>query len=233
MKTKCVHCLKEFETTTDDHLFPESWYPETTPENIEKWKFPSCKECNRFYDKIEDELMCLIDLCLDPDDPAGKGIAKKALRSINPDCARNDADRKHREARKTKLYAKLFQSKEAPTTGVLPNFGKSASSSHGYLSVSVSEKNLKHIGEKFAKGLIYIFDDKQYISEDYEIKTFFCNDEDVKDIVDKLGKVSKTVHRGPGFKVTRVIPIDDPQVSISIVEIWGRLKFYICVDKKE
>ena len=46
-KMHCVYCLKLFEELTSDHVFPKSWYPETTPENLEKWQMPACVECNQ------------------------------------------------------------------------------------------------------------------------------------------------------------------------------------------
>lgn len=230
MKTKCVHCLEEFEAVTEDHLFPKAWYPNTTPDNLEKWKFPSCVDCNNYYSRIEDDLMCQIGLCLDPDDSAGKGIAEKALRSIDPKSAKNEKDQRARAARKTKLYQTMMVYKDVPKTGVLPNFGSSTQLKNGYLTVKVSSTDLKDYGEKIARGLKYVLQDKQYISPEYKIETFFCKDEDVKDVLDKFGKSGTTIRRGPGFKVTRVIPVDNPDVSISIVEIWGRLKLFVTVD---
>jgi len=50
---RCVHCLRFFKVLTSDHVFPVSWYPETTPDNLEKWQMPSCKKCNEKYGKID------------------------------------------------------------------------------------------------------------------------------------------------------------------------------------
>ncbi|MEW5894427.1 MAG: hypothetical protein AB1650_01530 [Candidatus Omnitrophota bacterium] len=35
---KCVHCLKEFDDLTWDHLLPKSWYPEEDLSKIGKLK---------------------------------------------------------------------------------------------------------------------------------------------------------------------------------------------------
>jgi len=40
---RCIHCLEEFSSLTSDHVFPDSWYPETTPDNLEKWQMPDTK----------------------------------------------------------------------------------------------------------------------------------------------------------------------------------------------
>jgi hypothetical protein len=54
---KCVHCLKDNVELTDDHMFPKSWYPDTTAENLEKWTIPSCLECNQRLGKLERDLI--------------------------------------------------------------------------------------------------------------------------------------------------------------------------------
>src|SRR3569833_975591 len=54
---RCVHCLSYHESLTWDHVFPVAWYPDTTPEGTEKWKVPSCEECNRSHGETENILM--------------------------------------------------------------------------------------------------------------------------------------------------------------------------------
>lgn len=51
-KGKCVHCLTDPVDRNWDHMFPKSWYPDTTPENLEKWQIPSCIACNARYGKL-------------------------------------------------------------------------------------------------------------------------------------------------------------------------------------
>ena len=38
-KDRCVHCLKEGVERNWDHVFPNSWYPDTTAADMEKCKF--------------------------------------------------------------------------------------------------------------------------------------------------------------------------------------------------
>ena len=61
---KCVHCLKDPVVLTSDHMFPRAWYPDATPENLEKWQIPSCVECNHRYSKIEGDLLNRVALTL-------------------------------------------------------------------------------------------------------------------------------------------------------------------------
>src|SRR5215471_12248463 len=93
---KCVHCLKDVEERNSDHVFPASWYPHSTPPNLEKWQIPSCIPCNTAYGKLEQDFMLKVGLCLDPYDPASASIVQKALRSVKPAEARNPRDAAHR-----------------------------------------------------------------------------------------------------------------------------------------
>ena len=71
---RCVHCGKEVHVRTWDHVFPQSWYPEDSPPNIEKWKIPSCKVCNLEYSQIEEDLFITLALCIGRDAPNAKGM---------------------------------------------------------------------------------------------------------------------------------------------------------------
>jgi hypothetical protein len=86
---KCVHCLKDGVDLTSDHMFPKSWYPDTTPENLEQWQFPCCRGCNQRYSKIEDDLLNRFALVLDAKHPASQGLVDAALRAIDPNAGRD------------------------------------------------------------------------------------------------------------------------------------------------
>jgi hypothetical protein len=90
---KCFHCGKDVPERTWDHIFPQGWYPDNSPENVEKWKMPSCRPCNAEYGRIEDELGIIIPLCLGPDAPNARGMYEKALRALDPSKGRNYKDR--------------------------------------------------------------------------------------------------------------------------------------------
>src|SRR4051795_1660521 len=102
---KCVHCLKDDAELTSDHMFPKSWYPDTTPENLEKWQFPCCRRCNQRYSKIEDDLLNRFALVLDAKHPASQGLVDAALRAIEPNAGRDEKDTASRAARRRKILA--------------------------------------------------------------------------------------------------------------------------------
>ena len=50
---RCIHCRETLVETTRDHVFPSSWYPETTPDEVQRWTAPSCERCNGHYGRME------------------------------------------------------------------------------------------------------------------------------------------------------------------------------------
>src|SRR5262245_44224333 len=108
----CVHCCKTVDDRNKDHVFPKAWYPETTPPGIERWTVDSCFPCNRAHGRNEEGLLLRIGICLSPGDIASAGIAEKALRSIQPEYATNDRDRRARAALREKLRKEMIVSDE-------------------------------------------------------------------------------------------------------------------------
>lgn len=89
---------------TKDHLFPSSWYPDSTPENVQRWTLPSCGRCNGEYGEIEKELFVYFALCLDPQKAEASGLAKRALRSFGVDVSGiSDEERIHRQALRDRI----------------------------------------------------------------------------------------------------------------------------------
>ena len=82
-KPRCVHCLEQITTgQTKDHVFPSSWYPNTTPNKVQRWTVPSCSGCNGTFGELEKELFIRLAICIDPTKAEASGISKDALRSM-------------------------------------------------------------------------------------------------------------------------------------------------------
>lgn len=111
-KGRCVHCLKEGVDRNWDHVFPQSWYPDTTEADMEKWRIPSCVACNDRYGKLERDLIGRLGLTLDVNNPASAGLAEKALRAINPDAAKNEGDAAARGARAKKILLEMYKGEQ-------------------------------------------------------------------------------------------------------------------------
>jgi hypothetical protein len=137
----CTYCLEFSEKLTWDHVLPVSWYPDTTPNNIEKWKVPACRKCNREFGRVEEELLLKLGLCLDPQSIASLGISHKVLRAVNPAYAKNDRDKRVRERKRNKLLKEAVHFDKLPENGVFPNFGPYDNLIyHGYHAVLIPEE---------------------------------------------------------------------------------------------
>ena len=79
---RCVLCLNYSSNITKEHVFPSSWYTNSTPDWVQRWTVPTCKSCNGKFGKMEQKLLVRLGLCTDPDKAEAYGIAKKILRSF-------------------------------------------------------------------------------------------------------------------------------------------------------
>jgi hypothetical protein len=65
-KPICVHC-QERPGDTRDYVFPDAWYPTTTPTTVQRWTVPCCRPCNERLHRAEDAigldllLICMMD----------------------------------------------------------------------------------------------------------------------------------------------------------------------------
>src|SRR5207249_4194843 len=104
-------------------VFPKSWYPDTTPSNLEKWKIPACQSCNGAYSKLEEQLLLRFSLTLDHHDPRSSGIYQSIRRSIMPELAPNEKEATIRARVKERLYRDVQSAPGPSQVGYLPNFG--------------------------------------------------------------------------------------------------------------
>jgi len=226
---RCVHCLEEFESLTSDHVFPESWYPETTPENLEKWQMPACSECNGIHGRMENGLLLRFGLCIDPAEHKSLGIAQKALRSVDPTHAKKSKDQEHRLKRRHKVMRTLIPHHSIPEESIFPSFGRYEDfPPEDQPGVLISRTDLVMLGEKLVRGITYVVD-RRFIEKDHKIEVFFLREDAAAPIVAQLQKHGTVYEREPGIKITRVVPHDLPTSALFSIEIWGRLRMYAAV----
>ena len=151
---QCVHCYQEVETRNWDHVLPVSWYPDSTPTNMEWWKVPSCTTCNKEYGKLERELLGTIGLCLDSSDPEISSVVDKALSSIDPERASCRKDRRAREREREKLLEKIQKVKDIPLESVYPNF-EARGASNEHITMPVPKDGIERMARKIVKGVLY------------------------------------------------------------------------------
>lgn len=230
----CVHCLDYFEELTKDHIFPKSWYPDSTPQNIEKWVVPACLECNNKLGKIEDEAYKKLAACTENSDIAASGVSEKVIRLYDPRSAKNEKDRKRKEANIKKILTDLIYTDKIPKN-LLKNFGPSASNStfNRFMLVNISiPRLLDPITEKIVRGLEFKLMG-QLINTDRNIKTIHLPDStevialELSKLNNILERNGAKVDRGPGFIVRYAKDIYGS--TLYHIKIWGKWEIWAAV----
>jgi hypothetical protein len=230
---KCVHCLKEVEERNYDHVFPESWYPDSTPPDIEKWQIPSCIPCNSDYGKLEQEFLIKIGLCLEPDNPASATIVQKALRSLKPAAARNPRDARHRFGRSQRIVAEALEGDKIPDHGHFPGLGdRWADISGERTAILVPKESFVRITEKIVRGICFI-EDGIFIEPPYTIDFYALPENSIMPWTDALDRWGKVYAREPGIVIRRAVAHEDGISSLFEITFWKQFKTYAIVSKPE
>jgi hypothetical protein len=226
---RCVHCLKEGVERNWDHVFPRSWYPNTTAADMEKWQIPSCIACNDRYGKLERDLIGRLGLALDARNAASAGLADKALRAINPEAATSEGDAAARAARAKKILRETYKGEELKGKDVVPGLDERWDRSlEEQLGIRIPEESLPAITEKIIRGITFREDDA-FIEPDQKIEFFLVKDKDVKDVKEMLDRAGKEFKREPGLVVRRARSAAGDLYEITF---WDQFKTYATVVKR-
>lgn len=219
----CVHCLNPAGNTRD-HVFSASWYPESTPEDVQRPIAPSCTPCNGKFGKLENDLLGRLALCIDPTKAESAGIAAKALRAvgIGVEGELSSKEKAIRSKLKTRLIREMIpDSQVAGKPGILPGFGPhNEFSREPLIAISVNAEALKDVCRKIIRGLEHHVADR-YIECPYVLDVFFVDDEASGKLASVFGPSS--LHLGPGFHVQRASTHDDPGHVLYRIRIWDTL----------
>lgn len=224
---KCVYCHAESDDRTWDHVFPLSWYPDTTHKDIEKWKVPVCRKCNHELGKIENALLQRLGLCIDPKKLASLGIADKAIRAFRPSQGKEERDKKARARNREKLLEEVIHLDESPA-GVFPGFGVHTDVEYDqYHVLRIPEEWIEAYADKLVRGMAYVLDEEP-IPQEATIELYVIKEGADKGLLQLLKGAASVYHRGFGFQVLRSIR-EDGNAWIYGFHIWQTMKFYVIV----
>lgn len=222
---RCVHCLRPAEAMEADHVFPDSWYPDTTAPTVQRWTAPSCPECNRKLGQLENDLLLRLILCIDPKAEAASGLASKALRSLGIDADElTEEEKAHRDKRKAKIRSEIMPRAEVVgKVGGIP--GLEAQNDDAQWVIPIPWAGLSMIAEKIARGCEHRLRGR-YVAPPYGVRTFIS----VSDFVaEPCSSVARSFDFGPGCRVRRVFATEDPNVVRYWITIWNTLYFTVLI----
>lgn len=225
---RCVHCLRFADEITDDHVFPRSWYPDSTPSTVQHWTVPCCRPCNKELGKMESDLLARLGLCLDPKSEAAAGVAERALRSLGIDAGDlSEKERTHRENRRLKLKAEFLPARESLSAGAIPGLVNTSGSEY---AIPIPWAGLSIMAEKIARGCEYKLKDKKYVEPPYAVRTCITDPDEMSPL---FTSHRRDVDFGPGCQVRRVFANEDPNVVRYRILIWATVCFHVLLDHED
>ncbi len=221
---QCVHCLRISNVITEDHVPPRSWYPDSTPRTVQRWKVPSCADCNKYLGQLEKDLLIRLALCVDPQSVAASGIAKIAFRSLGIDAGElPDREQGHREKLLAKIRSELISAATlSGQLGRIPGLGPQVSRLREW-AIPIPWAGLSVIAEKFARGCEYKLNGR-LITPPYGLRTF-VNDSDV--LPKPLAAAATIADFGPGCRIQRLFAHEDRYVVRYWISLWGSLRLHV------
>lgn len=226
---RCVHCLEYFNVRNWDHVFPRSWYPDTTPQNLKKWQIPTCIPCNKKYGELEEDLLVRLGLCINPTVAASAGIAQKALRALDARQGHNPKDQIMRQKRRERIQREVLRGHRVAYDRIYPGFH-----AHPHIPLSaqytipIPFDKLHQLAKKIARGIFYLEDGK-YIEPSYNLQSYPVSHEHAAPTIAILDRFGQIYAREPGIIVRRVVAKEDGMSALFSITIWAQLTLYATV----
>ncbi len=227
---RCVHCLRLTDSSTADHVFPSSWYPDTTPAAVQRWTVPCCSECNRELGKLERDLLVRLILCVNPKSEAASGLASKALRSLGIDASElSEREKIHRRRFRDKIRSELMpQADLAGKPGRIPGLGPSEGSESQW-SIPIPWAGLAIVAEKIVRGCEYKIRDR-LVEPPYGMRIFVSPSDFVPE---PYASASRVFEFGPGCSFRRLFAREDLNVVLYWISVWNTLHFNVKIDLED
>jgi hypothetical protein len=224
----CVHCGGV--ASTKDHVFPDSWYPESTPGNVQRWTVPSCEKCNRDLGLVEKEVFVRLGLCVNPEKAAATGISNRVIRSFGIGAQGLDEDEARiRAALREEVLKGAKPYSEEAKPHLLPGIGPHPEApAEQQFQINIPADKLYAVARKIIRGCEYWFSNGRIVDSPYQIEIFFAHQAHVPDVVRMFSRFD-SFHFGPGFRVRRGAAHDEPLSAIYEVVIWDSLIFYATI----
>lgn len=228
---RCIHCREALTKTTKDHVFPNSWYPDTTPDEIQRWTAPSCERCNGQFGRLEKELLVFLACCINPQKAAARGLYERVRRTMGIGVeGLSDEEKGHREARRRKLLieAQPYSSEVLPH--IIPGLGPHPEAPvSSQRVITMEEKSIQAVVKKIVRGCEYWLAGGRIVDPPYEIEVVFPSE--TTELVDKIMAAFAfgPVHLGPGLRIRRGGAQDDPLSLLYELVMWETMTVYASI----
>jgi hypothetical protein len=212
---------------TADHVFPGSWYPDTTSETVQRWTAPSCTKCNGEFGEKEKQILIRVALCINPTKPEALGMVKRAYRTLGIGVTDVDADEmKIRKALKDEVFKDAQIYSGNPKDNIVPGLGPHPEVPHDQqYEIGIPADDLINVVKKIVRGFEYWLGNGRIIEPPLEIEVFTLHEEDIPPAFTALLGSTEKAELGPGVRVRRGAAGDGSGAVLYEIVIWDTMKF--------
>jgi hypothetical protein len=176
---------------------------------------------------MEKELFIRLAICVGPEKGEAAGLSADAIRSMGIGVqGLGDKERAARRALKQKVLASARPYQ--PGMETFPGLGPHPGFPDGQQwTVGVPADLLEAVARKIVRGSEYALR-KRIVEVPYDVRIYFVHDQNVpEDLVRAFqSPAAQNAHLGPGFRLFRVAPHDDPDAAIYKIVMWETVVIY-------
>jgi hypothetical protein len=220
----CTYCSDPIGNESE-HVFPASWYPDSTPPEVQRLTVPSCKPCNTRWKKVEEGVAQELLLVVDPTRSEIAGAHERLSRAWLTQGAKNERDRKHRHGKaqkilKTMAWVPTVQGRPRVTVRMPSGIVVPRAPAR-----SIENEPIRLLSEKFIRGLHYAETGARLEGVGFQALLLHGERqknpaESLQAVLTVLGQLPIDQSLGPGFWFRRH---HESSISVWAFLIWGQV----------
>lgn len=237
-RPSCIYCGAA-DGDQAEHVFPSSWYPNTTPKTCQRLTVPSCPACNARFKAAEERFIEPVMMSLVDCDDA-RGLYERLSRGWKPDGGKSERDQAHRGAKFVAMLGRVKFGKP-PDANANDPIAAFLSTPRDDLVAAAPGSPLQHadidvIGEKFVRGLFFGETGRrlglsQFTARVVNDELFAVGGPDTKPLVEALRARPVSDRLAPGLRYrVATSPMGD---QVWLFTMWGQLDVFTIVVPKE
>jgi len=231
---RCIHCREKLDKKskkTADHVFPSSWYPDSTPSSIQRWTAPSCGKCNCESGEKEKQLLIRLALCINPQKPEVQGLSKRALASLGVGVTGLDEDETRiRKALKDEVFKDAQIYAGNVRENIVPGLGPHPETpDEQQYEIGISADDFTDVAKKIVRGFEWWLGNGRIIEPPLEIEVLTIPAQNLPSEVARLISFFSSVHLGPGLRLRRGAAQDGSGAVLYEIIVWDTIPLYCAI----
>lgn len=177
---------------------------------------------------MEEILLVRFGLCVDPQEQAASGLSEKVKRAFGIGVTGlSESEKRIRNALKDEILGKAKRYDKSVDAYVLPGFGPHA----GFpmelqIQIEIPVSTVHPVAKKILRGCEYWLADGRIVEPPYELEVFIPR-EAPEELLQHMPFGPD--YLGPGCRIRRAVPVDDPNVAIYEIVIWESWKLFFSI----